>query len=155
MQYLGKIKTELGLEMIFMCANNPGLCDEWDAEGGGNTVLIVEGFDLEFFQPADPALSLRETEYGVKLIKMKSDDYEDACEDWAGENREILGQLFGNPYWLQADETPVCDLCKKPMRFVAHLEQGPDYKTEMNFGGGMAYLFDCLHDKTAKFLWQC
>jgi hypothetical protein len=41
------------------------------------------------------------------------------------------------------------------MRFVAQLEQGPDSASEMNFGGGCAYVFDCgCGAHAAKMLWQ-
>lgn len=155
MQYLGKIKTDIGLELIFICSNDPGMCDEWDAEAGGNKVIIVDPENLDFFKPIDNKLSLRETEYGVKIIETMEDDYDTARENWPGNRREVLGQLYGNPSWYQADETPNCDYCDKPMRFVAQLEEGPDHRTAMNFGGGgVAYLFDCKEGKTAKFLWQ-
>ncbi|GAA5138512.1 hypothetical protein GCM10023339_79590 [Alloalcanivorax gelatiniphagus] len=60
-------------------------------------------------------------------------------ETWA------FRQLFGEPLWLQAEEVPDCDRCGRAMEFLAQLaqlEQGPDWRTEMNFGGGgVAYLF--------------
>jgi hypothetical protein len=156
MQYQGKIKTDIGIEMIFMCNNDPGMCDEWDANGGGNKVIIVNEENLEFFKPIDTELSLRETVYGAKEIETVAVDYDSARENWTGNRREVLGQLNGEPSWIQGDETPECDCCKKSMRFVAQLEEGPDYKTIMNFGGGgIAYLFDCKAGNTAKFLWQC
>jgi len=31
MQYLGKVKTDIRLELIYMCNNNPGICNEWSA----------------------------------------------------------------------------------------------------------------------------
>lgn len=155
MQYQGKIKTDIGLELIYMCNNDPGMCDEWSAEGGGNKVIIINSDKLEFIKAIDRKLSLRETEYGVKLVEVEAADYDSARESWSGNRREVLGQLYGEPIWLQGDETPNCDCCDKPMRFVAQLEQGPDYKTEMNFGGGVAYLFDCIKDRIGKFLWQC
>lgn len=155
MQYQGKIKTDIGLELIFMCNNDPGMCDEWDAEGGGNKVIVVNPENLDFFKPIDNGLSLRETEYGVKLIETDEEDYDTARENWTGNRREVLGQLYGKPGWIQGDETPECECCNKNMRFVAQLEEGPDHKTAMNFGGGgVAYLFDCKEGKTAKFLWQ-
>ena len=155
MQYLGKIKTDIGLELIFMCNNDPGMCDEWDAEAGGNKAIVVKGENLDFFEPIDRELSLRETEYGVALIASEEKDYDTARENWPGNRRAVLGQLYGEPSWIQGDETPECDCCNKKMRFVAQLEEGPDYKTAMNFGGGgVAYLFDCAEGKTAKFLWQ-
>ena len=43
------------------------------------------------------------------------------------------------------------------MRFLAQLEEGPDWRTEMNFGGGgCGYVFDCTcRSGSAKLLWQC
>ena len=156
LQYLGKIKTDIGLEMIFMCNDDPGMCDEWDAEGGGNKVLIVDNSNLKFVTADTREESVREVEHGVKELNVDANDYDAARENYTGEKRDVLGQLFGEPTWLQGDETPNCDCCSKPMRFVAQLEEGPDYKTAMNFGGGgVAYLFDCTEGKTGKFLWQC
>ena len=162
LQFLGKIKTDIGFELIFMCNNvfgehykSPGICDIWDPDRGANCVIIVNGNELEFFKPIDKKLSLRETEYGVKLIEVEAEDYYNSRENWKGDKRDILGQLYGEPSWYQHDETPDCDVCKTPMRFVAQLEEGPDYETAMNFGCGVAYLFDCVIDKKAKFLWQC
>lgn len=157
MQYLGKIKTDLGLELIFMCSQEPGMCDDWDANGGGNKVLVIENTDsLEYVQPTQSENTLRETEYGAKIIEDQHSEYFESHQQWSGEKREILEQLSGQPEWIQNDETPSCDCCQKQMRFVAQLEEGPDYRTAMNFGGaGSAYLFDCPQGKTAKFLWQC
>lgn len=157
MQYLGKVKTDLGLELIFMCSQDPGMCDDWDADGGGNKVIVItEIHALEKFQPLEPENTLRETEYGAKIFQDSQEEYSQSRELWQGPKREILGQLSGSAEWLQNDETPECDCCQKPMRFVAQLETGPDHRTEMNFGGGgSAYLFDCPQGKTAKFLWQC
>lgn len=155
MQYLGKIKTDIGLELVFMCANDPGLCDEWDADGGGNKVIIVNDENLEFFKPDNMELALRKTEYGVNIVETNTVDYDRARADWEGNRREVLGQLYGEPTWIQGEETPECDCCKISMRFVAQLEEGPDHKTAMNFGSGVAYLFDCKVGRTAKFLWQC
>jgi hypothetical protein len=32
-----------GLLSIFMCQNDPGLCDEWDATAGGNRAFVFGG----------------------------------------------------------------------------------------------------------------
>ena len=43
------------------------------------------------------------------------------------------------------------------MQMVAQLEEGPENRTGMNFGGrGSAYVFrcGCAHG-SAKMLWQC
>ena len=89
MQYQGKIKTDIGLEMIFMCNNDPGMCDEWDSENLGNKVIIISGENLEILQPLDKTLSLREAEYGIKIVEVVSDDYDSARESWSGNKREV------------------------------------------------------------------
>src|SRR5688572_22261065 len=57
MQYLGKIKTDIGLELIYMCNNDPGMCDEWSAKDGGNKVVIINSEKLEFIKPIGRKLS--------------------------------------------------------------------------------------------------
>jgi hypothetical protein len=160
MQFLGKIETDLGLEQIFMCQNNPGCCDEWEANSGGNSVLISNVKNPVFVVSPSEGEVIRACEHGAKVVEIEAENYDDARVQWTEQTgngmRQVLGQLFGEPLWLQNDETPECSVCGKAMRFVAQLEQGPDGKTEMNFGGGgCAYLFDCRCKNTAKFLWQC
>lgn len=162
MQHLGKIATDLGYEQLFMCQNDPGVCSEWDADMGANCVIITPSSDsLMPLSPPDSGEALRQgNPYGTRLVTIDAENYSDAIRLWKKDNntdsaRLVLGQLYGEPEWLQNDETPTCNHCKKNMRFVAQLEAGPDYKTEMNFGGGCAYVFDCGCKNTAKFLWQC
>ncbi len=156
MQYQGKVKTEIGLELIFMCQNDPGMCEEWHADEGGNKVLVLAAEELEIFNPTHPEIALRKTAYSGKVIEMDVENYEEALDKWEGNARDILGSLYGEPDWIQGEETPSCDCCNEKMRFVAQLEEGTDHNTAMNFGGGgIAYLFDCSKGKTAKFLWQC
>jgi hypothetical protein len=160
MQYLGKLATDKGLEQIFMCQNDPGLCDEWDANDGGNKVIITSVENLVSVTPPSDFETTRNTEYGATVIEYNCDNYEDAYDKWPEESdlspRQVLGQMYGKPSWLQGEEVPDCNVCEKPMRFVAQLEQGPDWETEMNFGGGgTAYIFDCSCPQSAKFLFQC
>ncbi len=115
LQYQGKVRTDLGLELIFMCANDPGMCDEWDPDSGGNAVVIIEDGNLEFVEPP-VAEAVRDTEYGVRIENTNSSDYDQAREDWGDKRREVLGQLFGLPSWIQGDENPVCPHCGEPMR---------------------------------------
>jgi hypothetical protein len=146
LQYQGKIKTDLGFEMIFM--QN---CDDW----GSNKVVIVDSENLEFVHPEEKQMALRKTQYGAKIVTLDADNYNMARECYPIRRRDILGQISGSPAWLQDEETPKCDCCGENMRFVAQLEEGPDYETAMNFGGGCGYLFDCVVGKTAKFITQC
>lgn len=157
MRYMGKIKTDLGLELIFICENDPGMCGDEDPDGGANQVIVIsELSSLEEFSMDNTENTLRGIEYSSTVVEVEADSYDIARSNWQGKGREILGQLNGQPEWIQGDETPTCDCCQKNMRFIAQLEEGPDYSTAMNFGGGgVGFLFDCPQGKTAKFLWQC
>lgn len=147
LQYQGKIRTDIGYEMIFMYD-----CDEcW----GDGTVQVASAENVEFYHPKDASVALRKTEYGAKNVAVAQTDYNDAREEWQGRRRDVLGQLYGKPAWIQGDETPKCTCCNAKMRFVAQLEEGPDHTTAMNFGGGCGYLFDCPEGRTAKFIFQC
>ena len=168
MQFLGQLLIPSAgdkspeLLIIFMCGNDPGLCDEWDAEMGGNCVLIAPATDNMSLMTAPTSGNFsRGTTYGAHLVEHSSKTYHEACEKWASNEaagQYVLGQLFGEPDWLQNDEPPDCNSCKQPMRFVAQLEEGPqngDYKSHMNFGGGCAYVFDCsCEPRQGKMLWQ-
>lgn len=147
-----------GVLSVFMCANDPGMCDEWDATAGGNQALTFAGGPLvPATVPEGPATMLGEAS-AVRCVTVNA-DYDDARRAWAErEGRplgDVLGQLGGQPSWLQADETPACTECGKPMGFAVQLEEGHDYRTAANFGGGgCGYGFVCSPCGTAAFLWQ-
>ncbi|MEM7343152.1 MAG: hypothetical protein AAF485_02835 [Chloroflexota bacterium] len=159
MQFLGKVLGNDELHQIFMCQNDPGMCDDWDANGGANAVIITKPIELEFVPVPAEGVTLRETEYSAAVVEFEASTYEEARNEWVKNNsvsrREVLGQILGQPSWIQGEDIPVCNHCHKPMQFMVQLEQGPDWKTEMNFGGGgAAYLFSCACRNSAKFLWQ-
>lgn len=161
MQFLGQVQDGASSHIaLFMCQNDPGLCDEWDPESGGNHACQVGDVPLALIDaPADGNVSRSES-YGMRPVICHEDNYADAREAWlaaGGEARAILGSLGGVPDWLQADETPTCSNCAAPMDFVAQLEEGPDHRSAMNFGGGgSAYVFRCnCERKPARLLWQC
>ena len=148
---------------IFMCQNDPGMCDEWSPTAGGNRALL---FPAERLRPVpvpegDPdedTLGLGAVN-AVALVSMPSRDYFTAREEWAGRDGNdpghVLGQLGGHPDWLQGDETPTCPVCDEAMALVAQLEEGPDHATAMNFGGcGSAFAFACVPCTRGAFLWQ-
>lgn len=149
--------------LLFMCENQPGLCEEWDANSGGNrAVIVVIDGSCKLANPPALGVAVRDTAYGVRVEVVDSISYDDARHQWADENNhgtlsQILGQIGGQPSWLQGDETPTCDNCGGKMNFVAQLEEGPHGETAMNFGGGgCAYVFRCrCGQPSAKFLWQC
>jgi len=161
MQYQGRIWDQKNIHLIFMCQNDPGCCDEWDANEGGNAVIKFKPVSLTEVNPPESGEVSRGTQYGCETVNFKAQNYDEAREKWAKKNkvttRMVLGKVKGEPDWLQNEESPSCSCGAKKMKFVAQLESGPDYETEMNFGGGgVAYLFTCedCEDK-AKFLWQC
>lgn len=163
MQFLGRLRIPETpkLVLLFMCQNDPGFCDDWDANAGGNCAIVVQDGELTEVQVPASGITVRQTSYGAHVVTWPSDDYDAAREAWTRETghkrRDVLGQIRGKPAWIQADETPTCDACGKLMQFLAQLEQGPEWQTEMNFGGGgCAYVFDCAcAADTAKLLWQC
>lgn len=159
MQFLGKIAHDAHLYQIFMCQNDPGVCEEWDPNDGANKIIVTKPTRLEYVSAPSDGESLREIEYSASLVPIESENYEEARNLWADQNKQelrmVLGQMGGAPWWVQGDETPVCDSCQQPMRFLAQLEEGPEHNTAMNFGNGCAYVFNCDCNYSGKFLWQC
>lgn len=161
LQFLGQLSltgetTVSRLVLLFMCAGDE-VCSTWEPEGGANRALLVTSAHTELCDPPiTDATTLRAVSYGGRVEACKNAGYDDARAAWAEAHgvspRLVLGQYGGEPQWLQADDTPTCE-CGKPMDFVAQLEAGPDYHSEMNFGGGCAYVF-CCGDHAAKLLWQ-
>lgn len=168
MQFLAQVVLEQqGRTMaIFMCQNDPGMCDEWSPTGGGNRALLFPATGLEPIPL--PALGEDDEEDVLQLGAVHiaafeaspAADYASAYTEWGGREgndpAHVLGQFGGQPAWLQGDETPACPGCGQLMGLVAQLEEGPDYATAMNFGGcGSAYAFACTPCDQAVFLWQC
>jgi hypothetical protein len=153
MQFLAQVGQESGYLAIFMCQNDPGLCDEWDPGGGGNQALVLPDDGLAVATPPSGGETRLAEVSAVQFTEVGEPDYDSARAAWTGQ-REVLGQLGGEPSWIQGDETPSCPECGEPMRFVVQLEEGHDYETRANFGGGSAYAFACRTHPRAAFLWQ-
>lgn len=166
MQFLAQVMLgDLGLDdrrgvlSVFMCQNDPGMCDEWDPVAGGNQALLFPLSGLRAaVVPPGPATALGEVS-AVRCVTADG-DYEEARLAWAEREgrpgRDVLGQLGGQPSWVQGDETPACPECAVPMSFAVQLEEGHDHRTAANFGGGgRGYGFACHPCRTAAFLWQC
>lgn len=154
MQFLAQVRRDADYLSIFMCQNDPGLCDEWDAEGGGNLALVVPAERLTAATPPPTGDTRLPEVSAVTYTEVEDQDYDQARAAWP-DQRDVLGQLGGEPAWIQGDETPNCRTCGEPMLFVAQLEEGHNYETSANFGGGgSAYAFTCRTHPLAAFLWQ-
>jgi hypothetical protein len=163
---IGQGHTHAGHVMaIFMCQNDPGMCDGWSPTAGSNRALLFPADTLQPMPAPEPdddnegVLRLGAVN-AVSLVSSPSADYFSAREEWGNRSgnslRNVLGQLGGQPDWLQGDETPTCPTCTQPMNLVAQFEEGPDHSTAMNFGGcGTAFAFACGPCAQAAFLWQC
>lgn len=148
-----------GVLSVFMCQNDPGLCDEWDPVEGGNRALLFPRTGLMPAPvPTEGETLLSETS-GIDRTEVDAVPYDEARDNWSQSHgrplRDVLGQLGGVPSWLQQDETPACPSCARPMGFMAQFEEGRDHRTAMNFGGGgCGYAFACTPCKEGSFLWQ-
>ena len=167
MQFLGQLRgappgsDRDDLLVLFMCQNDPGLCEQWDATAGGNAVAAVSDDDLQLAEApsegrcaAGPVPRSHRAPVCCRQLRGRAHGMGEAN---GRRPREVLGQMGGEPAWIQQDETPSCDACGQPMTLAAQLEQGPDAGTEMNFGGGgCAYVFRCRCDApAAKMLSPC
>jgi hypothetical protein len=67
-----------GLLSIFRGPNDPGLCDEWDATGGGNRVYLFDsgGLDPTIVPPGDGVLLAESAR--VRLVRRTGDDHDRA-----------------------------------------------------------------------------
>lgn len=149
MQSLGQIRLEgpERLLSLFMCQNRPGLCSEWEADRGANAVIRLDTHGLQAAEPPATGAAIRPTRHGASIFEVEAESYDAARAAYGAQpgrrQRDVLGQVGGEPLWLDADETPRCDHCGRPMRFAALIEEGPDRETEMNFAGRCAQIFEC------------
>jgi hypothetical protein len=143
MQFLAHLPLESGAASVFFCQNEPGLCEEWDATSGGNRAFVFSGP----LQPAEVPAEGETLLGAVTALHLHPDD--------TAAQAPVLGRWGGEPDWLQNDETPNCPSCEADMAFVAELEEGHDFATSANFGGGgRGYVFTCQPCSEAAFLWQ-
>ncbi|MGJ5748819.1 hypothetical protein FB563_6379 [Streptomyces puniciscabiei] len=143
MQFLAHLPLDLGVVAVFFCQNEPGMCDDWDATAGANRAYVFRGPLAAAAVPADGETLLNAV---TALHPHRSD---------VPTEEPVLGRLGGEPDWIQGDETPDCPSCAARMTFTAELEEGYDFATSANFGGGgRGYVFHCRSCTEAAFLWQ-
>jgi uncharacterized protein YwqG len=143
--------------LLFQCQNQPGLCEEWDADSGGNAALLMDASGSRRLE-VPPGPTLLDAESPVGFQEYDDSRQEESLDDEycraLDADPRVVGKVGGRPVWIQGDETPSCE-CGETMVFVAQLEchGGGD----INFGdAGAGYAFVCPRcSHSAKFLWQC
>ncbi|MFT3774199.1 MAG: hypothetical protein QM820_53225 [Minicystis sp.] len=141
--------------VLFVCSSDGGVCETWDADCGCNAAVLLTAAALRK-KALGAAPKGAGGEKAPEVIKARKIAYRPAFEadPEANQNAEdvpAISKVGGYPSWLQGDDTPACETCEKPMRFVAQLNEIDD---ALNFGGGDGYLFCCSDEHAAKFLWQ-
>ncbi|MFF1916821.1 hypothetical protein ACFVYE_35740 [Streptomyces sp. NPDC058239] len=171
MQFFAHLPVEYGVLSVFVCQNDPGACELWDATSGANRVLLFPPAGLVpvavpergvTLLPAVSAITTR-----VVTLEPEEDDGDDLPPDaydlarsgwkrepgeWFGKQREVLGSLGGSPSYLDDDRLPGCPSCSGTTEFAAHLEEGIDRQTAMNLGGQLGYVFVCRPCSEGAFL---
>lgn len=173
LQFFAHLPVEYGVLSVFVCQNDPGACESWDATSGANRVYL---FSREELQPVTvpekgvtllPATSAIRT-HVVTLDPQANDDHDEEVapdaydlarsgwkwepEERFGKQREVLGSLGGSPSYLEDDRLPTCPSCAGPTEFAAHLEAGISAQTAMNLGGQLGYVFVCRPCREGAFL---
>lgn len=146
------------LILIFKC-DRDSICSSWMPDKGCNqSIMVPVNANMTLMEPPSTDGCLRNITYGAMITEVPGNDSYDAMKNYVDKTSstydKILGYMMGEPDWIQNDETRKCKPCKRLMRFVASLNEGPDPMETVNFGTGEAYLFDCACGG-AKFLWQC
>ncbi|MGH1517639.1 hypothetical protein [Chryseobacterium sp. JK1] len=144
LQYQFKIRTSLGLEMVFMpnCGHN-----------NSNKVVIIDADNLEFAYPEEKEVALREN-YAASITNVKTKGSKLAKGYYPTYRHNVLGQISTDSLNVPGDNYPKCDGCDNKMHLAARFDGSSNRETSMTFGEGSSYLFDCLECKTAKFITQ-
>ncbi|SDK53145.1 hypothetical protein SAMN05216298_0432 [Glycomyces sambucus] len=140
MQFIAHLPLDDGAVAVFYC-QNAGMCDDWDATSGANRAFL-------FTEELQAAEVPTEGDTLLGAVTLLHPEAAPAPDD------VVLGQLGGEPEWIQNDETPTCPRCAAPMTFTAALEEGLHHDTAANFGCGCGYVFTCRDCSEAAFLWQ-
>ncbi|MEV4250025.1 hypothetical protein AB0J63_42285 [Streptosporangium canum] len=172
LQFFAHLPVEGAVLSVFVCQNDPGACEFWEATSSASRVYLF---------PREELLPVAVPEAGVTLLPATSairthvvtidpeeagddegiepDAYDLARSGWKrepedrfGKQREVLGSLGGSPSYLEDDRLPVCPSCTGTMEFAAHLEEGMSAETAMNLGGQLGYIFVCRTCREGSFL---
>ncbi|MDC0668652.1 WGR domain-containing protein [Nannocystis radixulma] len=141
---------------LFVCDNqfSGGTCPAFAPTEGCNAALLLTAAELARAPLAAPPAG-KQGEAPAKTMRARKLTYREVFEADPEKNEnvddiEVVDKVGGYPGWYQFEDTPACGKCKKPMRFVAQLEE------EHMTGGGSSegYLFCCPDEHQATFFWQ-
>ncbi|MFJ8743004.1 hypothetical protein ACIRL2_26900 [Embleya sp. NPDC127516] len=175
LQFFAHLPVEYGVLSVFVCQNDPGACEFWDATSGGNRVHLFPREELRPVEVPATGVTLLPAASAIRTHVVTLDpaeDGEDGDDDevapdaydlarsgWKrepeerfGRQREVLGSLGGSPSYLEDDRLPACPSCTGTMEFAAHLEEGISAQTAMNLGGQLGYVFVCRDCREGAFL---
>lgn len=172
LQFFAHLPVEDDVLSVFLCQNDPGACEFWDARSSANRVHLFPREELRPVAVPVAGLTLLPATSAIRTHVVTIDP-EDACDEegvepdaydlarsgWKrgpderfGKQREVLGSLGGSPSYLEDDRLPACPSCTGTMEFAAHLEEGMTRETSMNLGGQLGYVFVCRPCRTGAFL---
>jgi hypothetical protein len=169
--------------LIFMCEENPGMCETWDTNSGANTVIFLDESQLypkitlpptpntvvlpearvlaweqkeDSVKEEDYPLYFNNSDYFALGKQENEDDEEEEDDSMSPDSGFKLGSV---PCWVQgAEEGP-----EEPFRFVAQLSpivkaSDTDQLEVATYGDyGLAYLFVLPDTEKPEgaFFWQC
>ncbi|UQA56898.1 WGR domain-containing protein [Polyangium aurulentum] len=142
--------------VLFVCSNEDGTCETWDADAGCNAAVFLTADALRKKALREPPEG-PDGEEPPEVMEACKIAYSPAFEadPEANENAEDVpatSKVGGYPAWLQFPQTPSCATCEKELAFVAQVQEVDD---ALNFaGGGDGYLFRCPDEHEAKFFMQ-
>ncbi|MEU2244943.1 hypothetical protein ABZ572_36790 [Streptomyces sp. NPDC018338] len=175
LQFFAHLPVEDGVLSVFVCQNDPGACEFWDAGSGANRAYLFPREGLQPVAVPETGLTLLPATSAIRtqVVTIDPDDTDDdddgdelvpdaydlARSRWKrepgerfGKQREVLGSFGGSPSYLEDDRLPACPSCAGTMDFAAHLEAGISSETEMNLGGQLGYVFVCRACRAGAFL---
>ncbi|MEU9088143.1 hypothetical protein [Streptomyces sp. NPDC048357] len=175
LQFFAHLPVEDGVLSVFVCQNDPGACEFWDASSGANRVYLFPREGLQPVAVPEAGVTLLPTTSAIRthVVTLDPEDTDDHDDDdelvpdaydlarsgWKrepeerfGKQREVLGSLAGSPSYLEDDRLPACPSCAGTMEFAAHLEEGISSQTAMNLGGQLGYVFVCRACREGAFL---
>src|SRR4051812_23514984 len=113
MQFLARLPVagESGSDsqalLLFQCQNQPGMCEEWAPDSGGNAALLVDGSGQDDF-PVPRGETQLPKESRLSFVAYDESNEESAAElqyrqALSKRTPVLLGKIGGKPFWVQYD----------------------------------------------------